>query len=160
VLGYLCDCLSGRGQRQQVVKVILHKVHRRHRRIRQVAAICPPMRAHWCHLVNTTKLVHTSAHASPQPKWQIDRFSRFCTAHASKYLYFTTGAHIHLIHLNCPFPWGNLDLQLMMPWAHMSPQPKWHLDAFSRLSQMTTGCPYSLEWVNPLPLSMRDLDPM
>jgi len=27
-LGYLCDCVSGRVQRQQVVKVICHKAHR------------------------------------------------------------------------------------------------------------------------------------
>jgi len=32
-LGYLCDCLSGRVQRWQVVKVIWHKAHRRRRRM-------------------------------------------------------------------------------------------------------------------------------
>ena len=31
-------------------------------------------------------------HQSPQPKRQIDRFSRFCTAHGRKSLYFTMGA--------------------------------------------------------------------
>ena len=43
--------------------------------------MCPPMWAHWRHLANTIELVLPSAHSSPQPKRQIDRFSRFCTAH-------------------------------------------------------------------------------
>ena len=34
-------------------------------------------RAHWRHLANTIELVLPSAHSSPQPKRQIDRFSRF-----------------------------------------------------------------------------------
>jgi len=33
--------------------------------------------AHWRHLANTTKRVLPLAHLSPQPKRQIDRFSRF-----------------------------------------------------------------------------------
>jgi len=39
------------------------------------------MRAHWRHLANMTQLVLSSANPSPQPKWQMDRFSHFCTAH-------------------------------------------------------------------------------
>ena len=39
------------------------------------------MCAHWRHLANTTEHVLPSAHRNPQPKWQIDRFSQFCTAH-------------------------------------------------------------------------------
>ena len=58
-------------------------------RIRQVSAMCRPMRAHWRHLANAIELVLPSAHWSPQPKPQIDRFSRFCTAHDRKSLYFT-----------------------------------------------------------------------
>jgi len=54
--------------------------------------MCPPMRAHWHQLVNTNELVHSLAHSSPQPKWQIDRFSHFCTAHGRKSLYFIMGA--------------------------------------------------------------------
>ena len=71
--------------------------------IRQVAPMCPPIRRHWRHLANTIKLVLPSAHLSPQPKWQIDRFSRFCTAHGRKSLYFTMGTPFPQ---NCPFPWG------------------------------------------------------
>jgi len=66
------------------------------------------MRAHWYRLANTIELVLPSAHPSPQPKQQIDRFSRFCTAHCRKSLYFTMGA---LFTKNFPFPWGDLD-----PW--------------------------------------------
>jgi len=60
-------------------------------RIRQVAPMCPPMRAHWCHLANTIELVLPSVHPSPQPEWQIDRFSRFCTAHGRESLYLIMG---------------------------------------------------------------------
>jgi len=38
-LGYLCDCVSGRVQRQQVVKVICHKAHRCRRRMVQCYSI-------------------------------------------------------------------------------------------------------------------------
>jgi len=67
----------------------------------QLTAEC--RRAHWRHLVNTIELVLPSAHSSPQPKRQIDRFSRFCTAHSRKSVYFTIGA---LFPKNCPYPWG------------------------------------------------------
>jgi len=66
--------------------------HGRFRHIRQVPPMCPYMRAHWCHLANTIELVFPSAHQILQPKWQIDWFSCFCTAHDRKYLYFSVGA--------------------------------------------------------------------
>jgi len=56
-----------------------------------MAAKYPPMRAHWRHLTNMIELVHPSAHLSLQPKRQMDRFSRFSTAHDRKCLYFTMG---------------------------------------------------------------------
>jgi len=65
--------------------------------------MCPPMKAHWRHLANRIEFVHPSAHSCPQPKRQIDRFSRFCTVHGRKCLYFTMGAAIHQ---NCSFLWG------------------------------------------------------
>jgi len=43
--------------------------------------------AHWRQLANTTELLLPSAHLSPQSKWQIDQFRRFCTAHDKKSLY-------------------------------------------------------------------------
>jgi len=48
-------------------------------------------RVQWRQLTNTIQLVLPSAHLSPQPKWQIDRFSHFCTAHSRKCPYFTMG---------------------------------------------------------------------
>ena len=49
------------------------------------------MWAHRRQLANTIELVLPSAHPGPQPKRQIDPFSRFCTAHSRKSLYFTMG---------------------------------------------------------------------
>ena len=66
--------------------------------------MCPPMRAHWRHLANTMELVLPSAHPGPQPKRQIDRFSRFYTAHGTNSLYFTMGAPFSK---SCPFPRGS-----------------------------------------------------
>ena len=40
--------------------------------------------AHWRHLANTIELVLPLDHPSPQPKRQIDRFRRFCTAYGRK----------------------------------------------------------------------------
>ena len=45
----------------------------RFNRIRYV----PPMWAYWRHLANMIDNCASSSHPSPQPKWQIDRFSRF-----------------------------------------------------------------------------------
>jgi len=60
--------------------------------------------AHWRNLTNTVELVLSWAHPSPQPKRQIDRFSRFITySHGKKFLYFTMGAHFSP---NCPVPLG------------------------------------------------------
>jgi len=107
-LGYLCDCLSGRVQRQQVVKVIWHKAHRHHiggwfNVIRRVTATCSPMRAQWRHQANTIELVHPSVHSSPQPKRQMNRFSHFLQSLRHKVPIIYNGRPIHQ---NCPFPWG------------------------------------------------------
>jgi len=55
------------------------------------------VRAHWRHLANTIELVHPLAHWSPQPKRQTDGFSRSCTGHGRKCLYFTVDAPVHQI---------------------------------------------------------------
>ena len=81
-------------------------------RIRQVAAMCPPMRAHWRHLANTIELVHPSDHLSPQHKQQIDRFSRFCTCHGRKTLYFTMGAPIMAGYAGSPTYTAYVDMTL------------------------------------------------
>ena len=122
-----------------MVKVICHNAHRRLRRMVQCYStgdsnVSSHEGAYWRHLANTIKLVHPSAHSSPQSKRQMDRFSRFCTAYGRKCLYFTMGAPIHQ---NCPFPWGSgvwtSHGGYVMLSAHASPQPERHLDRFSRL---------------------------
>jgi len=59
------------------------------------------MMAHWRHLANMIELVLPSAYPSPQPKLQVDRLSRFYTAHGRKSPYFTMGAPFPQ---NCFFP--------------------------------------------------------
>jgi len=49
------------------------------------------------------------ANPSPYPKWHLDRFSCFCTAHGRESLYFTTGSLFSPSKL--PIHIGNLDLQ-------------------------------------------------
>ena len=114
--------------------------------------MCHHRRAHWRHLANTTELVLPSAHPSPQPKRQIDQFSRFCTAHGTKSLYFTVGAPFAKSFL---FPRGIWTPILhVIPWAHPNPQPKRHLNQFSHFAQMTAECPYTLQWNAPFPLKI------
>jgi len=68
------------------------------------------MRTRCSHFANTIGLVLPSAHRSPQPKRQIDRFGRFCTAHSRKSLYFTMG---RLFPRKLPLPMGDLDPHLI-----------------------------------------------
>jgi len=69
-----------------------------------VVATCPPMRAHWCHLANTTELMHASAQWSPQPKWQIDQFSRCLHSSQQKVPILYNGRPIPQ---NCPSHGGS-----------------------------------------------------
>jgi len=50
------------------------------------------------------------AHPSSQPKWHLDRFSRFCTDDRRVSLYFTMGCPFSLSKL--PLPMGDLDSYL------------------------------------------------
>jgi len=113
--------------------------------------------AHWRHLANTIELLLPSAHPSPQPKWQSDRFSHYCTAHCRQSLHFTMCAPFPK---KCPFQWGDLDpILYMIAWAQPSPQPKWHLDRFSRFCSvslyLTMGRPFLPQ---NCPFSWEDLD--
>ena len=94
---FACTCFSCIGSTQHfcdsftvITSTVITASGRRphHRRRRTVQSYSPggtnvptwsPMWAHWRHLENTIELMLPSAHPSPQPKWQIDRFSHFCT---------------------------------------------------------------------------------
>jgi len=53
------------------------------------------MTAHWRHLANMIEPVHPSAHSSPQPKRQMDRFSRFLHSLRQK---------VPILYSGCPYP--------------------------------------------------------
>jgi len=80
-----------------------------------MCTMCPPTRASWRHLIYMTEIVFPSAHPSPQPKRQIDRFSHFCTALGR----VSSGMPGHVFsHNNCPFQWG-----IWAPSIHASLHP-------------------------------------
>jgi len=65
-----------------------------------------------------------------------DRFSRYCTTHGRLFLYFTMDRLFP--HQHCPFAWGIWTHLIHGSWAHPSPQPKRHLDRFSRFCTIFT----------------------
>jgi len=82
-------------------------------------------------MANTIELVHPSAHSSPQSKRQMDRFSRFAqlTAESAYTLQWALlSIRIASSHGGSGHPMWHVMLS-----AHASPQPKRHLDRFSRL---------------------------
>ena len=101
--------------------------------------MCPSIMAHWRHLANTMELVHPSAHLSPQPKRQMDRFSRFCTAYDRKCVYFTMGAPVHQ---NCPFPWGIWTSHVTRSFRPMRVHNPNGTSIGSVIAQMTAACLY------------------
>jgi len=118
---------------KQVVKVIWHKT------------ASPPQTdgsiifARWCQCAHRAGHIGAtwwiwlnlfpSAHPSPQPKQQIDRFSHFCTAQGGKCLYFIMGDPFPQ---NCPFSWGiGTPIHFVIHWGRPSPQSKLHHDRFS-----------------------------
>jgi len=108
--------------------------------------MCPPTWAHWRHLANTIELALPSAHPNPQPKRQIDRFSRFSTAHGR--VSSSTVAPDDCAH------WRHLAniIDLVLHSAHPSRQPKRHLERFSRFCT-TDGIKSSffLQWSTLFP---------
>jgi len=62
----------------------------------------PQGRAHWRSLANMIELVLSVVHPSPQRKWQIDWFGRFCIALGR----VSSGMPGHILFPNnCPFAW-------------------------------------------------------
>ena len=104
---------------------------RRFNRIRQVAPMCPPIWAYWHHLANTSEFVISSTHPNPQPKRQIDRFSRFCTAYTTESL--SVLYVMATLSRKLPFLTGALGPHLIHDsWLSLRPQSKRHHDRFSR----------------------------
>jgi len=87
-----------------------------------------PIWANWRHMANTIELVLPSVHPSPQPKWQVDQLSRFCTAHGRKSLYITMSAPFPK---NCSLLWGIWIHLIYYSLVYPKPHPKQHLDRFS-----------------------------
>ena len=87
-----------------------------------------------CPQGNTIELVLPSAHPSPQPKREIEWFSRFCTAHGRMCLYFTMRT---LSLKNAPSRGGiGTPIYFMIAGGRPNPQSKLHHD---RLSYFRTG---------------------
>jgi len=109
------------------------------------------MWVYWRHLANTIitiQLVLPSAHPSPQPKRQVDRFSRFCTAHGVKSLYST---------MVDPFPkmallLGDLDPHII--YDSLSECEPTIQTASQLVQQVTAECPCTLQWAAPSPLKI------
>jgi len=113
-----------------------------------------------------THLIHDFL-GPPDPTTQtasrtLDWISRFCTAHGTASLYFTMGRPSPL--QNCPFPRGDQDPHLtrfLKPiQAH---NPNDILTGWAVFAQLTTQCPYTLQWATPspqnCPFPWADLDP-
>jgi len=133
-----------------------------------VGRLAPPGKynwncAHWCHLVNTIELVPHAATLSPQPKWQIDGFSHFCTTHHRKSLYFTMDDPLPQ---NCPFSsiGGSRPHLIYDSLGHSEPTiqtTSWSGQPFV-FAQVTAECLYfTMAALSPQnwPFPWRDLEP-
>jgi len=134
------------------------------------------LRAHWRHLANTIELVLPSAHRSPQSKWQINRFSRTCTAHGRKSLYLQWSTFPqklplsmeisgpHLIHnsLVPPESLTQAASRSVEPFSHRRPQSVpilYNGTPFSlKIAPSHGGSEYVVPWTHTSPQSKRHLD--
>ena len=135
-----------------MVSVIWHKADA-DGRFDRICQVLP----HWRHLVNMIEFVHPLAHSSPQPKWQINRFSHFCTAHGRVSSGIPPVRH-------APFLWG---IWTPSNNDYLGPsKPKIQTASRSVQPFYTDDCRVSctLQWVallpaSKLPLPMGDVDP-
>jgi len=120
-------------KKKQVVKVIWHKTaslpHTDGSIVFARWRQCAHMEGH----ISATRRIRWtcafSSTAESTAQTEIDRFSRFCTAHGRKSLYYTMGDPFTQ---NCPFSSGDRDpIYLIIPWSTPSPQSKLHHDRFS-----------------------------
>jgi len=83
------------------------------------------------------------------PKRQIYRFSRFCTAHRRKSLYFTIGAPLLQ---NCSFPRGiwTPSNSWFLGWVRAHNSNTITIGS-ALFAQVTAECHYTLQWAAPSP---------
>ena len=116
--------------------------------------MCPPMRTHWRHMEITTEFVLPLAHPSPQPKHQIDRFSRFCTAQGRKSLVpiLYNGRSPEIV----PTHGGSgrhLTHDSLGP-SEPATRPNGISIGSAVFAQITAECPYALQWDATSPLKI------
>jgi len=107
--------------------------------------MCPHERVYWRHLANTIKLVLPSAHLSSQPKRQIDRFSRLCTAHGRKSIYFTMGDPFPSPKI-APSRGGSGPLLIHDSLNQTEPTIQTASRSLAVFAQVTAESPYTLQW--------------
>jgi len=110
------------------------------------------MRGHWRQLGNVIELVLPSAHRSPQPKWQIDRFSHFWTA----YRRVSLGKPGHVLSPNnSPLAWG---IWAPSNTCFFGPTQVHNPNGISIGSAvfalLTAERPYTSQWATPFPLKI------
>jgi len=103
-------------------------------------------------LVNRTEIVLPSAHPSPQPKWQIDQFRDFCTAHCR----VSSGMPRHVLSRNnCPLAWGiwapSNTCFLGLTRVH---NPNGISVGSAAFAHITAECHYDLQWAAPSTLKL------
>jgi len=91
-----------------------------------MAPLCPPMRTHWRHLVDTIELVLPSAHQNVQPKLKIDQFCRFFAQLTAETPYTLQWAP-----LSANIVPSHVGIWTSNHWASPSQQPKWQHHRFS-----------------------------
>jgi len=95
--------------------------------------------------MNTVELVLPSTHPSPQPKRQIDRFSRFYSAHGRTSLYFTTSDTFPKIAPSHAEIWTPSNSRFLGPfWVH---GPNDITIGSAIFTQVTAEFYYTLQWV-------------
>ena len=153
--------------------------------------MCPPMRAPWHHLANTIELMLSSDHPSPGMSFPLviapsHRGSVLHLIHASlgppesitqtasqslQPFLHSSWQKVPILYNERPSPKLPLSMEgsgppskCIITWTHPRPQPKRHLDRFSRFCTddrrvslyFTVGCPSP----SKLSLPMGDVDPI
>jgi len=86
---------------------------------------------------------------------------QICTVHGRASLHFRMGCPS--LAQNCSLPWVDPDPSNTIPWAIRVHKRNGISISSAIFAQMTTECPYTLQWLTPsllkLPLPMGDVEP-